>query len=38
VYASYLARLVAEYRLTMKQAEKVAYDLAYNIPKESYNL
>jgi glucuronate isomerase len=38
VDASYLSRLVAEHRLTMKQAEKVAYDLAYSIPKESYNL
>jgi glucuronate isomerase len=38
VDASYLARLVAEHRLSMKEAEKVACDLAYNIPKESYNL
>jgi glucuronate isomerase len=38
VDASYLARLVADHRLTMKQAEKVAIDLAYNLPKESYNL
>ncbi|MBN1908039.1 MAG: glucuronate isomerase [Deltaproteobacteria bacterium] len=38
VDASYLARLVAEHRLSMKQAERVAIDLAYNLPKESYNL
>lgn len=38
VDASYLARLVAEHRLTMKQAEGLALDLTYNIPKESYNL
>jgi glucuronate isomerase len=38
VDASFLARLVAEHRLTMRQAEKVAIDLAYYIPKESYNL
>ncbi len=38
VDSSYLARLVTEHRLTMNQAEKVAIDLAYNLPKESYNL
>ncbi len=38
VDASYLARLVAEHHLSMKQAERVAYDLTYRIPKESYNL
>ena len=36
--ASFLARLVAEHRLGMNQAEKIAEDLTYNIPKESYNL
>ncbi len=36
--ASFLARLVAEHRLSMDQAERVAKDLAYNIPRESYNL
>lgn len=36
--ASFLARLVAEHRLGMDQAEKIAVDLTYNIPKESYNL
>lgn len=36
--ASYLARLVAEHRLSMNQAVKLARDLTYNIPKESYNL
>jgi glucuronate isomerase len=36
--ASFLARLVAEHRLGMNQAEKIAVDLTYNIPKESYNL
>lgn len=36
--ASFLARLVTEHRLGMEHAKKVAKDLAYNIPKESYNL
>ncbi len=36
--ASFLARLVAEHRLGMSHAEKVAKDLAYNVPKENYNL
>ena len=36
--ASFLAGLVAEHRLTMNQAGRLARDLAYNIPKESYNL
>ena len=38
VDSSFLARLVTEHRLSMGQAEKLAKDLAYYIPKESYNL
>ena len=36
--ASFLAGLVAEHRLSMNQAGRLARDLAYNIPKEAYNL
>lgn len=36
--SSFLAKLVTEHRLSIIQAEKVARDLTYNIPKESYNL
>ena len=36
--ASYLARLVAEHRLSMKQAGRIASELICNIPRESYNL
>jgi glucuronate isomerase len=38
VDSSFLGRLVAEHRLSMSQAEKLAEDLTYHIPKESYNL
>lgn len=34
----YLASLVAEHRLDMADAEEVAADLAYNLPKKSYRL
>jgi glucuronate isomerase len=35
---AYLARLVAESRITMEQAEKVAIDLVTSIPKKAFNL
>jgi glucuronate isomerase len=36
VDAGYLARLVTEHRLSMDEAIETAIDLAYNLPKESY--
>ena len=36
VDAGYLARLVVEHRLSMEEAVETAIDLAYNLPKESY--
>jgi glucuronate isomerase len=36
VDAGYLARLVTEHRLSMDEAVETAIDLAYNLPKESY--
>jgi glucuronate isomerase len=36
VDAGYLARLVVEHRLNMDEAVETAIDLAYNLPKESY--
>jgi len=36
VDAGYLARLVVEHRLRMNEAVETAIDLAYNLPKESY--
>jgi len=36
VDAGYLARLVAEHRLSAAEAVETAIDLAYNLPKESY--
>ncbi len=36
--STFLARLVMEHRLSMIQAQKLAKDLTYDIPKESYNL
>jgi glucuronate isomerase len=36
VDAGYLARLVVEHRLSMDEAVETAVDLAYNLPKESY--
>jgi glucuronate isomerase len=35
---SYLARLVAEHRLTESQASKIAIDLAYYLPKQAYRI
>ena len=34
----YLATLVAEHRLTLAEAQEVAADLAYNLPKRAYKL
>jgi glucuronate isomerase len=36
VDAGYLARLVLEHRLSVEEAVETAIDLAYNLPKESY--
>ena len=36
VDAGYLARLVLEHRLSLAEAIETAIDLAYNLPKESY--
>jgi glucuronate isomerase len=36
VDAGYLARLVVEHRLSADEAVETAIDLAYNLPKESY--
>ncbi len=36
--SSFLARLVAEHRLSISQAERLAGELTYDIPRESYNL
>ncbi|RNE67438.1 glucuronate isomerase [Cryobacterium tepidiphilum] len=36
VDAGYLAKLVAEHRLTIDEATETAVDLAYNLPKASY--
>jgi glucuronate isomerase len=36
VDAGYLARLVTEHRLSVAEAIETAIDLAYNLPKESY--
>lgn len=38
VDCGYLATLVAEHRLDITEAEEVAADLAYNLPKKSYRL
>lgn len=38
VDCSYLARLVAEHRLTESQASKIAIDLAYHLPKQAYRI
>jgi glucuronate isomerase len=35
---SYLARLVAQGRITLQQAEKIAHDLVVSIPKRAFNL
>ncbi|GAB3237066.1 glucuronate isomerase [Glycomyces halotolerans] len=36
--ASFLARLVAEHRMTEEEAAEVAVDLAYNLPRRIYGL
>jgi glucuronate isomerase len=36
--AAYLARLVAEHRMTDNEAAEIAVDLAYNIPRRIYGL
>jgi glucuronate isomerase len=38
VDCGFLARLVAEHRLTEEEAAEVAADLAYNLPKRAYKL
>jgi glucuronate isomerase len=38
VDAAYLARLVAEHRMTENEAADVAVDLAYNLPRKIYGL
>lgn len=35
---AFLARLVAEHRLPENEAEQVARDLAYRLPKQAYRL
>ena len=34
----FLAELVSDHRLTVQQAEKIAYDLTYNLAKQAYML
>jgi glucuronate isomerase len=38
VDCAFLARLVAEHRLSIDDAREVAVDLAYNLPKRAYKL
>src|SRR5690606_41391356 len=38
VDASFLARLVAEHRMTEDEAAEVAVDLAYNLPRKIYRM
>ena len=36
--ASFLANLVAQYRLTIDEAAEIVVDLAYKLPKQAYKL
>ncbi|MDB5368340.1 MAG: glucuronate isomerase, partial [Rhodospirillales bacterium] len=38
VDCAYLAKLVAEHRMTMDEAHEVAFELAYNLAKRAYRL